>query len=129
MIWCIDGRHILLLDKEVRLTQYEVLPDHVLSGVSAVTQQQQPVSSVTKQQHQTAVATIQVNDESDHEIIVKSHPHPLKQQQQHEEEEDQVEEETNIPEEEEEGIPTEEAYTYHPEETSIKVSLFILFYL
>ena len=58
------------------------------------------------------------------------HLHRLKQQQQqHEEEEDQVEEETNLPEEVVEGIPTEEAYTYHPEETSIKVSLFILFYL
>ena len=59
------------------------------------------------------------------------HLHRLnQQQQQHEEEEEQVEEESNIPEEEEEeGIPTEEAFTYHPEETSIKVSLFILFYL
>ena len=59
------------------------------------------------------------------------HLHRLKQQQQqqHEEEEDQVEEESNIPEEEEEGIPTEEAFTYHPEETSVKVSLFIFFHL
>ena len=58
------------------------------------------------------------------------HLHRLKQQQQqHEEEEEQVEEESNIPEEEEEGILTEEAYTYHPEETSVKVSLFIFFHL
>ena len=60
------------------------------------------------------------------------HLHRLKQQQQqqqHEEEEEQVEEESNIPEEEEEGIPTEEAFTYHPEETSVKVSLFIFFHL
>ena len=60
------------------------------------------------------------------------HLHRLKQQQQqqHEEEEEQIEEESNIPEEEEEeGIPTEEAFTYHPEETSVKVSLFIFFHL
>ena len=59
------------------------------------------------------------------------HLHRLKQQQQqqHEEEEDQVEEETNIPEEEEEGIPTEEAFTYQPEETCVKVNLFIFFHL
>lgn len=111
---------MLVLDQEVRLSRHEAIDSSLLSGVQSLVDET-PSKQETRSIHEsTGLAKIQVDDDSDDDVVVRRH---IKRSQPEEEqpEEEQPEEEEN--DDDEEGIPTEEAVPYMSDDVDTTVFL------